>query len=488
MDQALLFGGIFVFGAVFAFAFGPRRDPVLCAALAVPVGIATSVLLALALCVIGLPVTQLSMGVITGLALGGAGFAAARRGAIDRRAQVVIAIWGVAVLFVAYWAATYFEPMPKCPRRVPLCILNGRLHAHEEHVLDVMSGNGEERNLVLDMMWHRLPNTDFFLLVFRTLCRLVGVDRVPALYPVLAVSMGALLAVVTWRLWSRTTAPVWVRALVVVAIAAILTKDLHFAYRNYFLARHLDGAIFVFGFAGLWMLAEVERDAAPVPMALVCLAAFALQSPASFVPAALMLAIATCASRIPRAQLASPLAVFTAGALLWLSYPGSEDKFPEDDQLAMAAFGAAFGLWTVLGARSVRRLAPFVAAAMGIAGIAWFGLEWSRSPQLTRQLLMVYLVPIALAALALALSRLVARRAVPVAGTATEAEGPLAMFGGRQRVTLLLFTAVIGWLVVSNTRLYFRNQRKSSVRFQLFAHDLFVFQEAARGVPEPEDE
>jgi len=476
MSQALLFAAVYLLGAMAAFAFGPRRDPLLCAALAFPVGMAACVFLTLSLLVLGLPVTQLSLGVVTAFAFAGASFAAIRRGALDRRALLIAAAWLVALGVLAWWAATH-AILPKCASRVEACILNRRGYNHHENTLEVLARLGETRELALEQMWHRIPNTSFFMLLFHTVCELVDVEVTLPLSRVMRASLLALFVVVAWRLAVRPGATRWWRALALAVLAVILYRGLRIADRQYFLAELLPASIYLFAFVTLWFLAERRRDASPLPVALGCLAAFTLQAPETLLPGVLVLAIAALGSRLPRAQLARPLGAYTFGALLWLSFPATEDKFPDDDQLGMLLFAAAFVVWLSLGGRRGRRLAPFLAAALAGVGVVWLADAWLVDPRWTRQLLVVMFLPFALLFFAFVL-----RPHEPADPWEVEpAASPLAELGGRRRATALVFACIVTALLIGNVRLYFRNERKMTDRYQLDAHDLFDFMRAGYG-------
>jgi hypothetical protein len=446
MRQPLFFAALYLLGGAFLVGFGPRRERLLCAALAFPLGIALTVFLALALISLGFAVTPLRFGLAWLALLAGFSYAGFRRGAvIDRGTLLVAAIWIVAIGVVAWW-------------------MSDRQHAAFPRFVIAISNKIAQRDLELELEWRRITRVGPIVLFLHAVARMFGVLSLSALGPLLVGSLLALLGVAVWNASTRAGASVWWRVVLVVAV--LLPQTLALSYARSALALHL------LGFVASWMAAEAERDGDAIRPAMVCMGGVALHGYETAFQALAILGVAVFASRVPRRAWAWPLALFSIGLVHWLSVPAGEYRYWGLEKEGMAAIAAFFAIWLAAGARPLARFRPYVAAAFALGGISWIVGQWWIAPAYTPRLLFAVGLPIVLLAVGSIAARRVGRPAV-AAPAAPEPAGAFAPFGGHRRAAGLLFVAVVCFVLVTNLRVLARHHRTDAFFHQMFAHDGF---------------
>lgn len=303
---SVLLAAVYALGVAVAAALWPRRDPLLVAAIAFPIGLAAAVASVLALIFVGAPVTAATLAPVW---IGGGLIAAAvavRRG----RAPDAWVIAGLAAAAIAgAIGATWLDRV-------------------SPQLVDV-ARQAREHDLVLDTLWRRLSRIGAFPLVVRTL--------LPAAAVMLAASAVAL-AVLVGR---RTGA--WLLAIALLVASVAITAAVA---RPVLGAAHVAAAAYLYAFVALWWLA-VRDDAAPA-LALICLGALALQSTVTPFVAAPALVLALIADRTVREDAVGGAAALVVALIAWWSLVVEAVPYPGLAAAAIAAMAAALALGLLL--------------------------------------------------------------------------------------------------------------------------------------------
>jgi hypothetical protein len=363
VSQALLFVAMHLVGVAICLAVGPRSRPALCAALGFPVGLAAFVLAALVLLVVHAPYTPVAVIAAVAPIAVGAGYAAARRGIPAANARV-IAIWTVAFFAVA--AALTFR--------------NVVISTWDSHGLVMVSRIIVEDEGLSAQTLLRLHKWGVFQIAAQTLSELTSQDFLYGLPVVFGASFVPVFAITLWHALAAVTRRLRLAA-VVAATVALFTIPM-VAYHVLYLHTNFASAIYLFAFISLFWLAERDGDDTYVPVAFVCLTAFALQRTENPLLAIVFLCLTVAPSALPRRRLLPWLGGFvvvTAGWYLVLAqHVPDEGTFlsPLRCRIIAAMLVGAFAWWAAspahrwmqwIDARLPLAVAAAVALALGAA-------------------------------------------------------------------------------------------------------------------------
>jgi hypothetical protein len=362
VTQTPLFVILHVIGVCLCLAFGPRRRPWWCCALGFPIGLASVVVLLLPLQLAGLPFAATACGVAGGLVV----LAVAT---LARRGWPPAAVWRKVALWTAGFAAV-------C---LPLTAVNLSLLYWDGHLL-VMLGQvivGDDGLSTSALV--ALADIGVFQPIAHAGVRFTGESYLYSLSAVLGLSAIPLFAITL----SHGLAAVGVRrpglvALVTAALFSTYMLQLHFFY----LHANLTAAVFLFVFVTILWLAEVEGDAAALPIAWVAITAFALSRVETPAVAVLFLAITILPSRLPGparfALLAMHAALLAGWYLLLARHVPAEGGFLTSSRCyAVVSVYGALVIWAVVALlgragwiERINRLVPAVALAVGLLLLA----------------------------------------------------------------------------------------------------------------------
>jgi hypothetical protein len=304
MSQVALLFLIHVLGLALTVAWGPRKDTVVCCALAFPAGVAAAGALALATLYVSAPF----VGVIAGGAL--AIFAAAiwrarGRWRPGRRDLLIIGVGsavflGFAILF-SLRDATALLGLPA--HRIVL-------------IAQTLGADGTSFDPAL---WAALSESGPLLAAAYGLAEVVDGDYLYALQPVLSVCVIAVVATAGERGGKLLGAPWWARA-AAVSCGALALAGLFILHPVVVLVDSSALAVvYVTCFLAVWWLAEIRDDASMTPVALLCLAALFLLSAHGALFGLLLLAIAIFPSTLAGRDLEFRIGVTVAALVAWLA-------------------------------------------------------------------------------------------------------------------------------------------------------------------------
>jgi hypothetical protein len=377
----------------------------------------------------------------------------------------------------------------------------------------------------LGRLWSEVPPGGLVMALACSLSGLVDLAYPYALAPVLAASLLAALALVTWRVAIERGAGRRGALLLVAATSALLLTSYDFAFHAFSLRPELASACFIVGFVGLVVLASERGDAGHLPSALACLAAFALSTPSGGLAAVPYAAVALCTLRLPRAEVAPPFAVFVV-ALPWVLAGLPHDPDPPW-RVTLALLSTLFVGWLVVSARPGsdrwRRRAivtATLAVAVGCAVVAvrapgalaapdaalpWIGLgllalcaAWIPRRASSGWFLVALLAEAAVAlelgtsparrfglhALVLVVLLVGLRYAAVLGPAAAPRERSIARqpilepFGGHRRLVALAFVGLLVATVADNVRVFRSNQLNHPPKLRLLRHDGFTLERA----------
>jgi hypothetical protein len=364
VSQALLFVAMHLVGLAICLAVGPRTRPALCAALGFPIGLAAFVLAALVLLVLHAPYTPLAVIVAVALIAAGAAYVAIRRGIAPADARM-LAVW-TAVFFAAAAVLTY---------------RNVVISTWDSHGLVMVSRIIVEDDGLSAQTLLRLHKWGVFQIAAQTLSDLTSQDFLYGLPVVFGASFVPVFAITLWHGLATTTARVR-RLAVVAATVAFFTIPM-VGYHVLYLHTNFASAIYLFAFVVLFWLAETESDASYLPVAFICLTAFALQRTENPLLAVVFLCLTLAPSTLPRRPVLPWLGGFVVVTAAWYlvlaQHAPEEGTFlsPLRCRVIAAALAGAFAWWAVSPAyRWMRwidaRLPLAVAAAVALALVAAF--------------------------------------------------------------------------------------------------------------------
>ncbi len=306
MTASVLLAAVYALGVAVAAALWPRRDPLVVAVIALPVGLAAAIATVMALVLVG---AEAGVAVVR-LAWLGVGLGAA---AVAVRRRRVPAWWVLAGLAVAAAAgaigATWIDR--ESPR-----LLSAAAQVRAD-------------DLLLDVVWRRLSRVGSFPLFARA--------TLPPVAVLLAASAVGL-AVVVGR---RTGA--WLLAIALLAASVAITAVVA---RPLLGATHVAAATYLYGFVALWWLA-VRDDAHPA-LALVCLGALAVQSSVTPFVAAPALVLALIADRSLRDDAIPQASALVVALIAWWALVAEAVPYPGVAIGAIAAIAGALVLGLLL--------------------------------------------------------------------------------------------------------------------------------------------
>jgi hypothetical protein len=300
MTQVPLFLALHVVGLAIAIAWGPRSRPGLCCALGFPIGLASTVIMVLALLVVGLPYDRWTfVGSATLLAVAVIPLAFRRR--LARGTAPLVIGWTLSFAVVA--AALSSGSFVLMSYDSHEFLMLGRVIAAD--------GALAAGTIVELQAW------GVFQAIAQSLFLATSEDYLFALQPLLAASFLPLFAL---SLWDGVTAlganGRHAKLLVALVTTALFTT---YMFQRHFLYIHtnLASAIYLTSFALLFWLAEVHRDPSVVPVALLCLLAFSLQRVEAPVFALMFLVLTVVPSTLPRRAIVPSLTLFTMIVAGW---------------------------------------------------------------------------------------------------------------------------------------------------------------------------
>lgn len=328
MTQAGFFAAVYLVGLGFCLATGARRDPLLATALAFPAGLVMWV-----------------MGALVGLA-------------VDLGPVVPFGAGGLTVVGLASWiVAVRREPIRSWRLIAALSVLS-LLAAALVTQLSLAKFSPDSRQFVRmaavlasgggldDTAAFFLADRGVFCFLSLAASGLTGGDLLYGLAPVQAISFAALFGVVTARGLAGEGVPTLVAWVVAVSVVVAVMSTYAISYHWVYIHANLGSSLYLFGFAGLYWLAERDGETGLLPAAFLCLIAFTLHRIEAPLFAAVFAVLATWPSRLPRRLLAAGLAVFGVLDAVWLVRLAS--AIPEGgDFLTPARAAALSGLCLV---------------------------------------------------------------------------------------------------------------------------------------------
>jgi hypothetical protein len=359
VSQAALFLAIHLVGITVCLAWGPRRHPALCCALAFPVGLTVVVLLALALLVIGIPYGAWSLGAAIAVPVAAA-VRALRRRPVERGALVLAGAWTAAVAVL-----------------LPLLVANNvAVMTHDSFVFVHLGEIVARDGALAPDVFNQLDEWGVFQVVALSLVRFTSVDFLYALPLVLGLSFVPLFGVSLAIALGDARRP---RLIAGLATAALFTNGM-MAFHVTYLHTNLGSAIFLFAYVVLFWLAEVERDPSGLPVAFLCLIAFALQRTETPILAVMFLALTIAQSELPRPAITRGMVAFTVVVGLWFealahhTNPLSAFLTPTRCRIVWGTLVLALGWWLVADRPLVRRINRWLPPVIGgLAALALAG-------------------------------------------------------------------------------------------------------------------
>lgn len=304
MSQVALLFLLHVLGLAISVAWGPRKDTVVCCALAFPVGVAAAGALALATLYFSAPFVGVIAG--GGLAIFAAAIWRARgRWQPGKRDLLILGVGsavflGFAILF-SLRDATLLLSFPAYRLALTAQML------------------GADATSFDPALWASLSESGPLHAAAYGLAELVGSDYLYALQPVLSVSVIAVVATVGERGSKLLGAPWWVRTAAVSCAAIALACLFVLQPVVVFVDSSALAVVFVTCFLAVWWLAEVRGDASMTPVALLCLVALFLLSALAALFGLLLFAIAIFPSTFARKDLELRVGVTVAALVAWLA-------------------------------------------------------------------------------------------------------------------------------------------------------------------------
>jgi hypothetical protein len=300
MTQPGFFALAYAVGLAFNLAVGPRRDALLCSALAFPCGLTLWVLGAL-------------VGVASGMdgTVSGAGALAVAGGlsawAIVRRRERSIAwapLAAYAAVFVVGAALLSTVSLAKLSPDSLQYIRLATVFARGGH-LDATAA-------------FFLADRGAFTFLAYAAAGIAGVDYLYALPQVLGMAFVGLFGANTARAPASEGVGPRAAALAAAGVTAAVMSTYLVTYHMVYVHSNLGSALYLFGFAAPFWLAERRDDPSALAPAFLCLIAFSLERVEAPLFTALFAALAAWPSRLPRRLLAAGLAATGGVTVAWL--------------------------------------------------------------------------------------------------------------------------------------------------------------------------
>jgi hypothetical protein len=365
VTQALLFVGLHLVGMTVTFAIGPHRRPALCCAFGFPVGLAVLVLLALPCLLLGLPYPEVpaAAALVAGVA---AAVVALRRG-LPARARWLALAW-TAGFAAACAGLTYFN----------LSVLT-----YDSHHFVLHGAVVAREGTIPGWMLTELSDWGVFQIVAQSTSALTMQDFLYSLPLVLGSSFAPLFALLLWHGIAAVAPDLrWRTAIAVLTTAALFTLN-NFLLHVFYIHTNLAAAVYLTGAVALLWLCQVGKDPAGLPLAFLCLAAFALQRVETPAVALIFLALTLTRGELPRRTVTMLLAAWSLLLIGWYEFlaahvpADSEFLTPTRCHIVAATVAGFFAWWLVAGTpigRRIDRWVPvLVPAALALAlGAAFF--------------------------------------------------------------------------------------------------------------------
>ncbi|HTE53371.1 MAG TPA: hypothetical protein VK698_21095 [Kofleriaceae bacterium] len=361
MTQAGFFALVYAAGLAFNLATGPHRDAPLSCALAFPCGLTLWVLGALAGVATGLgSATASGTGALLAIGVVSGGAAIRRRRTPGSWVQLLAGT----CLFVAASAILCSFSLAKAS---PDSLQYTRM------ATVFARGGGLDETAAFF-----LADRGVFTFLAHAASKLAGVDYMDALPSVTAMAFIALFAVVTVRALTSEGVGARVAAIAATGVTAAVMSTYIVAYHMFYIHSNFGSALFLFGFAALFWLAERRDDPSTLVAAFVCLVAFTLERVEAPLFTALFAALAVWPSRLPRRLLAAGLAATGAITAAWLlrlaaTIPADSDFLTPWRALALSLLVLAplAGLPLVrhLPRRALAQHLPHALLAVTVAGV-----------------------------------------------------------------------------------------------------------------------
>lgn len=299
MRQLLLFVPLQLLGTALAMC-GLPAAPHLCGALGFPLGLAALVIVTLLATAFGVPFTAASVAIaIAALAIG-AGLALRRRPPAAGTLPIV-----------AGWAAAFGLAAAAASA------VSWTTHTTDSHVFLAYARLVADDAGFAPGLLSNIASYGVFVIVAQALAGLLGMEYLYSLSPVLGLSFAAsFAALLVAALRALAVAPrrrAAIAALVTIALFSTWFVQFHALYVH----TNLGSALYLFVFVGLFWLAEVARDARPLPLAFLALAAFAIQRVEAPLVAALFAALMMLPTALSRRATTASYALFFAIVALW---------------------------------------------------------------------------------------------------------------------------------------------------------------------------
>ncbi len=297
MSQVNLFVGIHLVGMVVALGWGPKDRPYLTAALAFPIGLATTVMALLTLFVLRVPYNAWTVMAAALLPLA-ASIPSVRRRKPGREIAGIAVLWTAAFTVVCLAASK--ENISFMTRDSHQIIAFARVLGH---------GDG------LSAIFDHLRAYGAFQIVAQSLHWLTNDDY---LYALPAVFGASFIGVFMTTLGYATRGTTRLRAFIIVGLVTLALFSINLMLRHLvYVHTNLASAAYLFIFVTLFWAAEVKRDASALPLAFVALGAFTLQRVESPIIASIFLIFTVFMSRLPRRELTRPLVAYASIVIAW---------------------------------------------------------------------------------------------------------------------------------------------------------------------------
>jgi hypothetical protein len=304
MSQTLLYFALYAVGASTCLASGLGRRPLLCCALAFPVGLALMVGLVLLMLLAQVPYTRATGTIAALLVIAGNAVVTARRDAASRpERRDWMRIGGASAGFLVLL--------------LPLTFVNLSFLSFDSHYMVILGSAIFDDHALNREMTYRLTEYGAFYSVSQSGVGFTGESYLYSLSLVLGLTTTASFAAVLWHAFAalgveaRRRAP-WI-ALITAATFSVYMLWRHFFYVH----NNLGTATFMFLTVALFWLAELERDVRLVPLACLALLAFCLHRIENPIVATILLAMILPQSRLPSRAILLWLSLATAVVAAW---------------------------------------------------------------------------------------------------------------------------------------------------------------------------
>lgn len=300
MSQTGLFVALHILGLSVCLAFGRAQRPGLCCTLGFPVGLAIASLWALILLITGVPCSPLTISSGVLLAWVAALIAIERQGRI--RKQVL----RTSLIYSGVFAAL-------C---VGITSVNVSTMSYDSHLyvmwgLSVVSDQALGPGLIA-----LLDGRGVMYVIAHSFAAFTNESYLYSLSPIFGLSLIPLFSVALWHGVCASAAPARGKILVALVSAVLFTIGA-VVYHILYIHTNMASAVYLFGFVALFWLAETKDDATLLPVAFICLTAFALQRTETTPVALLFLALTVTLSQLPRRTITRCLAAFSIIVIAW---------------------------------------------------------------------------------------------------------------------------------------------------------------------------